>query len=151
MESIFTLENMVESKETVIEQPVTKKTSHPSAPEEQRLKSSSTLGAASAESLQAQKSLEVTEKLFQLKSKVVNLIDQTINQIESEQDITGEGPSRTIPLHPSGDGSELDYRALNLQVLETDSFARNRKEIRTKLYREIKTVLKRLEDLETLG
>ncbi|XP_065074581.1 uncharacterized protein LOC135698505 [Ochlerotatus camptorhynchus] len=151
VESIFTLENMIESKQTIIEQPITKKTSLPSAPDEQRLKSSSTLGAPSAESLEARKSMEVTEKLFQLKSKVVSLIDQTINQIESEQDFTGEGPSKAIPLHPSGDGSKLDYRALNLQVLKTDSFARNRKDIRTKLYREIKTVLKRLEDLESLG
>lgn len=144
-ETIFTLDDLTESKETVVEQSITREP-HPNVSR----KASRSFGEPSVESLQKRKPEEVTVKLFQLKSKVVNLIDQTISQIESNEDSPGEDHEKSIPLHPSGDGSTLDYRSRNLEVLKTDSFARSRKDIRTKLYREIRVVLKRLEDLDSL-
>ncbi|XP_021694412.1 uncharacterized protein LOC110674644 [Aedes aegypti] len=101
-------------------------------------------------------SVEMTEKLIQLRSSVVRTIDQFINQIETDHNVddgnTAEGNafSGSIPLHPSGDGLSLDYRKQNQQVLSTESFARNTKVIRTKLYREIDTLVKRLQDLDSL-
>nr|XP_019931788.2 uncharacterized protein LOC109622037 [Aedes albopictus] len=148
-DNIFTLEDLVESKETIIEQPITKNLSQQTVSRSDSCK----IPKPSTESLKLRKPEEVTVKLFQLKSKVVNLIDQTISQIESNEGGTagvGDHPSSSIPLHPSGDGSTLDYRQRNLEVLKTDSFVRSRKDIRSKLYREIRTVLKRLEDLDML-
>ncbi|XP_062551262.1 uncharacterized protein LOC134216378 [Armigeres subalbatus] len=147
-DNIFTLDDLIESKETVIEHPNTSKPSLQNTIASDIYEPSSTTNIADAtsiDSMKVRKSEEVTVKLVQLKSKVVNLIDQTISQIES-----GENLSKPPVLHPSGDGSTLDHRAQNFEVFKTDSFIRSRKEIRTRLYREIRTVLKRLEDLDKL-
>ncbi|XP_058454373.1 uncharacterized protein LOC131432246 [Malaya genurostris] len=151
IEHIYTLEDMVESKETVIELPVSKKRSLESSvsfvefPKPESCKSSATVAVKSIESFDPKTCQEVTEKLCQLKSNVVNLIDQTINQFESEQQL-GAG----ISLHPSGDGSKPNHRIENLKVLKTDSFAQNKSEIRMRLYGEIEMAIGRLKDFELL-
>ncbi|XP_058819658.1 uncharacterized protein LOC131682292 [Topomyia yanbarensis] len=151
IEQIYTLEDMVESKETVIELPIPKKRSPENKasigefPEPEPGKSSATLAVKSNESIDIKTCQEVAEKLCQLKSNVVSLIDQTINQFESEQQL-----ENAVPLHPSGDGSKQNHRIENLKILKTDSFAQNKTEIRMKLYGEIEMAIGRLRDFELL-
>ncbi|XP_062558283.1 uncharacterized protein LOC134223159 [Armigeres subalbatus] len=101
----------------------------------------------STENVPSKSSKVIANKLYQLRSSVVRTIDQYIQHIETEQEPTGPDCST---LHPDGDGSMmLEYRKRNMQVLKTDSFVRAKKQIRTKLYREIDALVKRLHDLES--
>ncbi|KXJ84551.1 hypothetical protein RP20_CCG000021 [Aedes albopictus] len=138
------------SKETIIEKPADENSLKRSF-----VKFGNNLNLGSTESvnnLKPRSPAEMTEKLFQLRSSVVNTIDQFIDQIETDHDYgnSAAGEEKKHPLHPGGDGSTLDYRKENLQLLNTESFARNIKEIRTKLYREIGTLVNRLKDLDSL-
>nr|XP_029716484.1 uncharacterized protein LOC115259815 [Aedes albopictus] len=138
------------SKETIIEKPADENSLKRSF-----VKFGNNLNLGSMESvnnLTPRSPVEMTEKLFQLRSSVVNTIDQFIVQIEADHDYGNSAAEEENkhPLHPGGDGSTLDYRKENLQLLNTESFARNIKEIRTKLYREIGTLVNRLKDLDSL-
>ncbi|XP_029716484.2 uncharacterized protein LOC115259815 [Aedes albopictus] len=138
------------SKEAIIEKPVDK-----NSPKRSFVKFKNNLYLGTTESdnsLTPKSPVEMTKKLFQLRSSVVNTIDQFIDQIETDHDYgnSAAGEEKKHPLHPSGDGSTLDYRKENLQLLNTESFARNIREIRTKLYREIGTLVNRLKDLDSL-
>ncbi|XP_055591324.1 uncharacterized protein LOC129743364 [Uranotaenia lowii] len=117
-------------------------------------------------------SKEVAEKLSQLKTQVANLIDQTIDQIQSEQKLAtlSQSQSQMVesssfkdglpPQNGGGDGElyyqqpkedqPMDHRAKNVQLLQSESFAQSKTELRKKLYSEIETVLERLKDLEKL-
>ncbi|XP_055530181.1 uncharacterized protein LOC129721529 [Wyeomyia smithii] len=142
VQQIYTLEDMTESKETVIEQPIKRICSVDDCKVEP-CKSTVTLSNQSI--IDSRKCQDASAKLSQLKLTVVDLIDQTIRQLESEKQL---GHAST--LHPSGDGSKPLHRVQNLKVLKTDSFAQYRTAIRRRLYMEIEQLISRLKDMECL-
>ncbi|XP_049299622.1 uncharacterized protein LOC125772207 [Anopheles funestus] len=109
--------------------------------------------------------------LSELKEEVTRLIDESIHKIELEwvqnsktvADATceavppeatmdsiqcGEDTSRN--LHPDGDRGQLTHREQNLQVLHTELFATSKRQTRMKLLNEIRELVERLKDMETL-
>ncbi|XP_055600692.1 uncharacterized protein LOC129749675 [Uranotaenia lowii] len=109
----------------------------------------------STESIETEKSTtEVKDKLQELKSKVANLIDETISQIEFQGRSSNiEMLEQPSAIHPDGDGfqrqdlpnrSEINMTPSKLQEQE------RRRAMRQQLYNEIGTVLKRLQDIELL-
>ncbi|XP_053663717.1 uncharacterized protein LOC128712876 [Anopheles marshallii] len=109
--------------------------------------------------------------LSELKEEVTRLIDESIQKIEREwvqnsnaaKDVPCEAipPEATIDsvpcavdtsinLHPDGDRGQLSHRELNLQVLHTEQFVTSKRQTRMKLLNEIRELVERLKDLETL-
>lgn len=110
--------------------------------------SSSTITSAKGEPPAA-----IADSLLQLKSSVVDLIDKTISDIETKQQLQQEKEQPAAAfLHPGGDSNAKValHRMQNLQVLKTESFAQSKRDVRKKLYREIETILVRLKDMDFL-
>ncbi|XP_035915567.1 uncharacterized protein LOC118513618 isoform X1 [Anopheles stephensi] len=114
--------------------------------------------------------------LSELKEEVTRLIDESIQKIELEwmqstkcgkdavpeeevvapPEATPEPPVRcseetSKTLHPDGDRGLLGHREQNLQVLHTELFVTCKRQTRMKLLNEIRDLVERLKDLETLG
>uniref|UniRef100_A0A182M7D3 Uncharacterized protein n=1 Tax=Anopheles culicifacies TaxID=139723 RepID=A0A182M7D3_9DIPT len=109
--------------------------------------------------------------LSELKEEVTRLIDESILKIEHEwvesKRESNDGTCEAVPpvatmdtakcaeepsnnLHPDGDRSQLTHREQNLQVLHTEIFRTNKRLTRMKLLNEIRELVERLKDLETL-
>ncbi|XP_055550104.1 uncharacterized protein LOC129732836 [Wyeomyia smithii] len=137
-EQIYSLEGMVENRETISEQPIEEMRSMEDCKSESY---KSTITLHSQSSVDLNKCREATEKLTQLKLTVVDLIDQTIRQLESKEQF-----EHARSLHPNGDGTKPFHRVQNLEGPSLKS----RTAIRRKLYTEIEQLISRLKDMESL-
>ncbi|XP_055619434.1 uncharacterized protein LOC129764408 isoform X2 [Toxorhynchites rutilus septentrionalis] len=106
---------------------------------------------SSAESVNSRKSQETVETLSELKGRLVSIIDKTIYQLESQQDLAERESRDSGPMYPGGDGSSVAHRVQNFQLLKTDSFTQTKREVRLKLFTEIETIVMRLKDMEKLN
>ncbi|XP_052895702.1 uncharacterized protein LOC128302895 [Anopheles moucheti] len=109
--------------------------------------------------------------LAELKEEVTRLIDVSIQKIELEwvqnSNAAKDAPCEAVPpeatidsvlcaqatsksLHPDGDRSQLTHREQNLQVLHTEQFMTCKRQTRMRLLNEIRELVERLKDLETL-
>ncbi|XP_055643606.1 uncharacterized protein LOC129779887 [Toxorhynchites rutilus septentrionalis] len=141
----YTLEDDSDSKETVVEKNLPMVSSSECAnTQEPKLK----IAFPSAESVNSRKPQET---LSELKGTLVHLIDKTIDQLESQQDLAKGESAANDPINPGGDGSRAAHRMQNFQLLKTDSFAQTKREVRLKLFTEIETIVIRLKDMEKLN
>ncbi|XP_040158473.1 uncharacterized protein LOC120897562 isoform X1 [Anopheles arabiensis] len=117
-------------------------------------------------------SCSAAQVLSELKEEVTRLIDESIEKIEQNwthsSKLDSEAVRETVPepelmtepvkaaedltkqLHPDGDRGLLPHREQNLQVLHTELFETSKQQTRMKLLNEIRDLVERLKDMETL-
>ncbi|XP_055636391.1 uncharacterized protein LOC129775558 [Toxorhynchites rutilus septentrionalis] len=145
----YALEDATESNASIVEDEPVRMVSFTECTETRTSQpgSSTTFAIPSSGCLNSRTSQESVGSLSELKSNMIALINQTIGELQSRQNVVvtqgGNDVGNVVSMHPGGDGSGVVPRIRNV-----DEIRQMKRDIKLRLLTEIEVVLMRLKDME---